>query len=162
MRFFTPELYLRFNSADDEVADCADSEWESAVRRYRTRLEDVRPHLPADARRLSELNLHDAEWIRNNSTAGMMPKLFCPALLRRGNDATFLIYELWDSVREISARTGWPFSKGPTYWLYDEMDMASESGEFWHRILLSDGRVFEIPFKHVSVLTYPLHAAEAG
>jgi hypothetical protein len=163
MRFFTPDLYLRFNSADDEVADRADAEWEVAVRGYRARLEDVRQHLPPDARKLSELNLHDAEWIRTKSTAGVLPGLFYPVFLRCRDDETLLIYQLWDAVREIPARAGWPFSGKHTYWLYDEVDTASEGRpEFWHRILLSDGRVIEIPFTKVSVLTYPLHAAEAG
>jgi len=31
MKFFTPELFVRFNSADD-VGDRADEEWEAAIR----------------------------------------------------------------------------------------------------------------------------------
>ena len=36
MRFFTPALYLRYNSADDAVADRAEAEWTSASRRVST------------------------------------------------------------------------------------------------------------------------------
>ena len=32
MKFFTPELYLRFNSPDDQVADRADVDGEAAIR----------------------------------------------------------------------------------------------------------------------------------
>jgi hypothetical protein len=163
MRFFTPELYLRFNSADDEVADRADAEWEDAICRYRARLDEIRRLLPSDARKLSELRMHDAEWVRTKSTAGVLPGLFCPVFLRYRDDETLLIYQLWDAVREIPARADWPFSGEHTYWLYDEVDVASGGHqEFWHRILLSDGRVVEIPFKGVSILTYPLGAAAAG
>jgi len=35
MRFFTPDLYLRFNSDDDDIADGADAEWQTVVKDYR-------------------------------------------------------------------------------------------------------------------------------
>src|SRR4051794_32832671 len=38
MKFFTPELYLRYNSPDDAEADRADEEWEEALRAYRDHL----------------------------------------------------------------------------------------------------------------------------
>jgi len=31
MRFFTPELFIRFNSPDDMEADRADADWEAAI-----------------------------------------------------------------------------------------------------------------------------------
>jgi len=34
MQFFTPELYLRFNSRDDAVAMAAEAEWEKAITSY--------------------------------------------------------------------------------------------------------------------------------
>jgi len=34
MRFFTPELYVKFNSPDDVEANRADEDWEAAIREY--------------------------------------------------------------------------------------------------------------------------------
>jgi hypothetical protein len=45
MKFFTPELFVRFNSADD-VGDRADEEWEAAVRAYHKHLDGVGDKLP--------------------------------------------------------------------------------------------------------------------
>ena len=61
MRFFTPELYVRFNSADDAEADVADAEWESAVAAYRRHLDGLRDRIPMQVRALADLCLHDAE-----------------------------------------------------------------------------------------------------
>src|SRR5271165_3957990 len=38
MKFFTPELFIKFNSPDDVVADRADEDWEAAIREYRSHL----------------------------------------------------------------------------------------------------------------------------
>jgi uncharacterized protein HemX len=61
MRFLTPDLYVRFNSSDDEVADQANQAWEEASARYRKHLESVEDSMPSHVRKLSQLNLHDAE-----------------------------------------------------------------------------------------------------
>ena len=59
MRFFTPDLYLRFNSGDDEIADQANDEWEKAIDSYQTYLKNL--NLPESVKKLTEINLHDAE-----------------------------------------------------------------------------------------------------
>src|SRR5439155_1551888 len=43
MRFFTPELYVQFNSPDDEVADRANEAWETALQSYQNHLTALRP-----------------------------------------------------------------------------------------------------------------------
>ena len=71
------------------------------------------------------------------------------SLLQDG-DVISLIYALWDSVREHEAAPDWPFSNAHIHWLYDEVDAAAKpAGKFVHRILLSDGRVLEIPLASV-------------
>src|SRR5438874_13783984 len=54
MRFFTPELYLKFNSSNDGEADQADEAWEAAIRAYRHHLKGVRDKMPSQVVRLSE------------------------------------------------------------------------------------------------------------
>ena len=61
MRFFTPELYLRFNSNDEVEADRAHVEWENVTQKYQKHLHKIHDQLPAQAWQLTELSLHDAE-----------------------------------------------------------------------------------------------------
>ena len=62
MRFFTRELYLRFNSPDDANADRADAEWEEAVSAYHTHLSRFSETMNDRVRKFAEeLCLHDTE-----------------------------------------------------------------------------------------------------
>jgi len=47
MHYFTPELYLRYNSEEDDVADAADAEWEAALKGYRAHLDVLAGRLTA-------------------------------------------------------------------------------------------------------------------
>lgn len=167
MRFFTPDLYLRFNSPDDAVADAADTEWGEALRGYREHLDRLRERLPTRVRELAELNLHDAELLaRQDADTPISPEptKFFPfwvpqsiLSLRLGDTLVTLIYHLFDNVRTTPAPADWPFSKGRVDWLYDEIDVSPEPrGAFLHRVFLSDGRVLEIPFASVVIHTAPL------
>src|SRR5947209_7763016 len=62
MRFFTPELYLRYNSPDDAEADRAEKDWETAIRDYKKHLHALSKDMSDRVRDLAEtLCLHDAE-----------------------------------------------------------------------------------------------------
>ena len=61
MQFFTPELYMQFNSKDDEEAVRADAAWEEAIRNYRHHLEAIQARMPVPVEKLASLCLHDAE-----------------------------------------------------------------------------------------------------
>jgi hypothetical protein len=41
MKFFTPELYIRYNSKEDAEADRADEDWEKSIRNYKSHLETL-------------------------------------------------------------------------------------------------------------------------
>jgi hypothetical protein len=164
MRFFTPELYLQFNSPDDEVADRANEAWEKALHDYQRHLDTIRHRMPTQVRKLAELCLHDAEVLgleQELQSAFPFPEPFWPgpfwsavAILSLKQDQTVwcLIYMLWDRIREYPAKEDWPFSKARKHWLYDEVDVETDHrGLFLHRILLSDGSIVEIPF--VTVIT---------
>ncbi len=175
MRFFTPELYRRFNSSDDNEADLANNEWESAIERYQTHLAGIEDKMPSQVRKLSELCLHDAAILgyeQEMQSSFSFPGSASPSVLWM-NIAIFslgqegilrsLIYLLWDRVREFPVPENWPFSQNKKCWLYDEIDLAGEQpGMFLHRILFSDGSISEIPFISViqSVVTMP--TAEEG
>lgn len=163
MRFFTPELYVRFNSADEDEADEADEAWENAIGDYRQYLDQIRDQMPSQVRMLSDLNLHDVELLAIEQVALPAASFsaeasrqlhFWSALaivsVKQDSKVVSLIYGLWDRLREHPACYPWPFSKSQTHWLYDEVDIAAQQpGKFLHRVLLSDGRVLEIPFLSV-------------
>jgi hypothetical protein len=64
MLFFTPELYRRFNSQDDEIALAADAEWEAAIVRYRQHLASLYEKMPSQVMEVSKLCLHDGEMLQ--------------------------------------------------------------------------------------------------
>jgi hypothetical protein len=163
MRFFTPELYVQFNSPDEAEADRADEAWEAAIRSYRQHLDDIRDRLPSQVRELAGLCLHDAELLACSPHQDMAipphpawPASFWSVLavlsLQQDQTITNLIYMLWDGIRVYAPRPDWPFSKERKHWLYDEVDVAADArGAFLHRILFSDGSVMEVPFLTVVV-----------
>jgi hypothetical protein len=173
MRFFAPELYVRFNSSNEDEADRASEEWDSALGNYRKHLEGIRDLMPSPVRRLAEICLHDAEFLGLDQTFEPLllpanesiPNAFWTATaiidVNQNGKIVSLIYLLWDRVREQSSVRQWPFSKARPHWLYDEVDVApGRQGMFVHRILLSDGRVIEIPF--VSALVHTLPVSRSG
>lgn len=164
MRFFTPELYMRFNSSDDEVADRANEAWDKALQEYQRHLEAIRSRMTSQVRKIAELCLHDAELLgleEEHQSLAPFPEPFWPGplwsavaivSLKQGESIRSLIYMLWDRVRQYPSREDWPFSKARKHWLYDEVDVAADHrGMYLHRVLFSDGSVVEIPF--VSAIT---------
>lgn len=168
MRFFTPDLVVRFNSDDDGAADAADAEWEAAVKRYRDYLRLLRPRMPSAVQKLINLNLHDADLLAVEQAIEPVspfpdePSWAAVAILSVNVRGTVhsLLYALWDRLREHPAPADWPFSHERCHWLYDEIDAAGDRRAFWHRILLSDGRILEVPFTSVVVHTFSLEAAD--
>jgi hypothetical protein len=168
MRFFTPELYLQFNSSDDEIADRANEAWEKALHEYQDHLDAIRPRMPSQVRKIAELCLHDAEVLGlEQEVQSLFPEPFWSAMailsLKQDRTIQTLIYMLWDRVREYPARQDWPFSRSRKHWLYDEVDLAADrQGAFLHRILLSDGCIVEIPFRSAVISGVTLPAADEG
>lgn len=174
MRFFTPELYVRFNSSDEEEADRANEAWEKALVDYRKHLDSIQDRVPSQVRKLADLCLHDAELLACEQPVEPLPSFqvepfghpfwFAMAILslRQDGQIVSLIYMLWDRIREYPPPENWPFSKLRTHWLYDEVDLTTtqRGGQFLHRILLSDGRVLEVPF--VSAIRHSLPLSEVG
>lgn len=169
MKFFTPELYLRFNSSNEDEADRANEEWESALAEYREHLSRIWDSMPSPVRKLTEVCLHDAEFLGLDQnvdplllpTDELAPHTFWTATaiidVNQKGKIVSLIYLLWDRVREHAPMQRWPFSKASPHWLYDEVDVApGRQVMFSHRVLLSNGRVLEIPFVSAIVHTLPV------
>ena len=166
MKFFKPRLYLRYNSEDNAIADRADAEWERAIRAYRKHLSTFSDRMNGRVKSVAEnLTLHDAEILSLQPEIPVQPWFQPPysrgaatISLRNAGKITHLCYLLWDEVDEAPPPKGWPFSPLRVHWLYDEIDRAEAPWPslFWHRILLSDGRVLSIPFTDVIVESFPV------
>jgi hypothetical protein len=170
LRYFTPALYLRFNSADDAIADDADEAWEQAIRNYHSHLDRIRADLPPRVREFAEsICLHDAELVsmhedvRERELQIPYPVSVPVAVISLKQPTSFitLTYLMWGELRQLRAGKQWPFSKGHVHWLYDEFDTDDRHpGLFWHRILWSDGRVTEIPLVDVVVHSFSVNGPE--
>ncbi len=176
MRFFTPELYARFNSSNDDEADQTNEDWESALLEYQKHLDDNKDHMPAQVKQLTELNLHDAELLACDQAVALqglletgsvesLPCQLAIAVVSVKQDGRFvsLIYTLSGRLHEDPAPKNWSFSKFRTHWLYDEVDVVPEQpGRFLHRVLLSDGRIIQIPFVSVFIQCFSLSPPAEG
>jgi len=176
MRFFTPQLFTRFNSSNEVEADRANENWEAALGDYRKHLAEINERLPRGAQELAELCLHDAELLSPEHTLEPVfsiplepfgSDVFCPAitilLLKQEHNLVSLIYVLSDRIRQHASPSNWRFSKLRIHWLYDEVDVDErQPGHFLHRVLLSDGRVLEVPFISVAIRRVPLSPSAGG
>jgi hypothetical protein len=174
MRFFTRELYIQFNSPDEDEADRADEAWEKALQAYQRHLESLNEKMPEQVRKLAGLCLHDAEVLAEKlniepvaspptepSWPGPLWWAVCILTVEQEGKMLSLIYSLWDHVREYAPPGDWPFSKIHKHWLYDEVDSVGGSqGLFLHRVLFSDGKIAEIPFVSVIMHTVTLPASK--
>ena len=174
MQFFTPELYVRFNSPDDEVADAAYQEWEQATEQYARHLETFRARASSQIQKLTELSLHDAFIVSRAEQiqAGgphffrdfpyPLPVAIWSALaivtVKDGDTIRSLIFCLWDHVRTHHHADGWRFSTECEHWLYDEVESVhpDRGGSYLHRILLSSGVELEIPFTALFIHEFAL------
>jgi hypothetical protein len=179
MLFFTPELYLRYNSQDDGIALAADAEWEAAIVKYHQDLDTLREKMPPQVVELSKLCLHDGDILQRQEQQlplsiggsedwpgrpwlwplwGRLAKL----AVRLDNELVMLIYFLCDRMTEQPAAEDWPFSKKHEHWLYDEVHPhGGDCGGFTHLILLSSGVTLSIPFGTVLISRVPLSPASA-
>lgn len=159
MRFFTPELYHRFNSENEAVADKADEMWDRNVQTYALHLKKLVNAAPA-LKRLAELELHDAEVLSFEQFPSEALEFEGTAVLSVSfTDQVYtLIYQVAAKATVSRAQRNWPFSEKRTHWLYDEIDARPERRrEFIHRVLLSDSRVLVITF--VSAIVHTLTIA---
>ncbi len=150
MKFFTPDLYRRCQSADDDVVDRASEEWEQANEQYEQYLQALQSRLSPHVRELSSLLLHDAR---------------VQAIARRGNrlimvlhkdipprDLVLLDYDL-DGEPMME-----PFVDCPEAWnqhtdfQFDELDL--EEGEpvrFMQSIVFGNGWLMRLRFRDVQI-----------
>ena len=176
MKYFTPELYLQFNSLDVDEAERADEAWDKAEIAYKERLTSIRENMPQQVVKLSELCLHDALVVSRSEhiqPAGecridlpfpvTFPGMWTAVAIMSvtiGWEVVLLIYSLSDCTTAKEAPQGWRLSKLQEQWLYDEVDLINDrTGPFVHRIMFSTGVTLEIHFTAVIIHKFTLPAA---
>jgi hypothetical protein len=156
MKYFTPDLLLRFAATDDAIADAASEEWDRVHAKYVEHLEAIEPELPRSFRRLlRNVCLHDARVL----TITVDEKPYLSILLRplkpRKPEDRFLEIRYHLLGKPQFARHAALAEEGSPYqrWLYDEVDVLKEDpfAVFTHSILLTGGVELRIRFSDVSV-----------
>jgi hypothetical protein len=177
MLFFTPDLYRRYNSPDEDAAIAADADWEAAIVRYHEYLTSLREKISSQVYELSRLCLHDGVILLRQERQEPVEKLRIDArplfrewpnwcgvftlVVKLEDTLVTLCYFLCDHASEKSSEE-WQFSRENEHWLYDEVHWhQNEHGHFTHVILLSTGVVLSIPFSAVLVSRFSASPANA-
>lgn len=155
MKYFTPELYLRFDSTNRRDAMKAHGEWEDAIDAYRKHLDEIGGQMTADVRRLAQtLCLHDAEYLG----MGLLPTLdsgkpLAVLLTRQNTSRVFLVYLLVELPVTKTFSGEWPYSTEQIHWLYDEFDV-DETGVQQHDVMLSNGKIVTLRFHEMQIIRH--------
>jgi hypothetical protein len=170
MKYFTAEMYVRFNEVPDDESDAAHEEWELAGRRYERRYKKIAPQLPEELRRFhDEQCLHDADVVGpallsthlypwNSRDVTIVAQQINTLIPQFKNTLAILQYAVTEPpVVEQPLRSA-VFSDVQPIWLYDEIDLV-EPGVFSHEILISNGFVVKLRFRefhyHIARLLIP-------
>lgn len=181
MKFFTRELYLKLQSEDDEIAFAAQEAWEERLSAYAEHLRRIKKYDRYDKlSRLAHLRLHDYQVLdsgreslnrgRDDLSHYLIPyemvvgreqqqqviessRVPFTVRLKGAKGYLTLAYFLWSHVVVGRPQTWLSGAIGKTFWLYDELDVLwPGTAMYVHRILLSDGYTFMIPFNHAEVV----------
>jgi hypothetical protein len=129
---------------------------EQAIAEYRKHLKKINGRLNENVRELANAcSLHDAPYlgltkISLQSATGDLAIL----AVNGGEQVVLLVYVLADEPLIERPLESPLFSNQAIHWLYDEVDVALD-GTFWHRILLSDGRVVSLRFVDFEKIELP-------
>jgi hypothetical protein len=125
MKYFTPDLMLRYASQDDAIVEAADEEWERQQEAYLNRLKQLDPLLPRSLRSLlKRYYLHDAKV----STLAMNEGSTFVVTLQldgSGNGGLQLTYRLTAPLK-IQRHPEIDEGATPLEWLYDEVELLKE------------------------------------
>jgi hypothetical protein len=154
VRYFTPELYARYNSTDATIADAANKEWETATLHYKRYLSNYDPFLPRGTDKLRKLCFHDG--LVSRQQLGYGKDETQEILVVTKPSVTYvLVYD----VRAVTERALATNADSPVFasttrtWLYDELEV--QSGWVRHSILLSTGEIWVVSYTGLEVVEVP-------
>jgi hypothetical protein len=156
MKFFTPDLLIRFGSTDDAIADAAQDEWETAHRQYLDHLREIRSKLPRSVQDfLRRICLHDARLLTLGIREDSGKLLLFLELDTPPDKGVLLTYDLAKRP-ELVIHPSLSEQGTPVEWLYDEIDVAKggKPSIFTHSILFTGGRELQLTFRRMRVMLF--------
>jgi len=164
MRFFTPDLFVAFNSQEDEVVDEALEKWEAARDDYRKHFAKIEKKLPKSFVKLCKtVSLHDSLVER---TANAVRTIFeiddqgehsqaIISLMREHSEFDLIYLDLVKPTEWSKPVDSDRFSDEHVLWLYDEVGRTKD-GDFTHEILFSNGCVVLVTFQGFKYVERPV------
>ena len=137
MKYFTPELYQRGNSANPAVVSGIEEEWERALERYNRRWKKIQSAFPDAVKRFdSSLCLHDARLLsigKKGRDLLLVAERGSPPL-----DLVILNFKIEGEPIFTPVSLPGQDSADAVYWLYEEWDLDHQK-RCWFEVLLSNG-----------------------
>src|SRR5262249_45768621 len=146
MKYFTPELYNRGNSDNDDEVDGVEYEWDRRIERYHRRWRKIKAAFPEGVRRFEKdhICLHDAEVFsigRDGNTLVMLLKTEPPAC-----EPVVLTFTLTEEPVITTGTITKSHEGRPIFWLYEEWDIDRQK-RMTFEVLLSNGWVVKLYFR---------------
>lgn len=139
MKYFTKELFDRFNSDDVNIVEKAHDEWKEAIDNYRNYLDTTYDRYPPSVRKFIETCcFHDAQILYFNFVGSSFGKSFLKVTPEKGEEKIIEFDVDRNGVYDYYYKKG-------SYWLYEEFE-AIENNKFKLSILLDNGTELEILF----------------
>jgi hypothetical protein len=163
MKFFTPELFVRLNSDNDDEIDQAEADWEAARKKYQKHFKRIEAKLPRPLVKLcNAVPLHDAVVERPRHLAWTVYEnddrgehSWTILSVRQPDAAYDLVYLDPVEPSQLNRLVDSPvFTEENVIWLYDEVSY--QRGICMHEILFSNGVVLTIRFKGFKYAEMPL------
>jgi hypothetical protein len=138
MKYFTPELFLRGNSPDENTVQGVEEAWERAVGQYHRRLRKIGVGFPKGWHefRGQHIRLHDAQVLSIAQEAGAFVFVVQPEC--RPQTIVLLTFTLDGEPSIDRAALPGRESRAAVTWLYEEFDI-DRGGRCRFEVLLSNG-----------------------
>ena len=146
MKYFTPKLFARGNSPDVAVVRGIESEWESAIKRYRRRWNKIKSAFPRGVRRFEEAGicLHDAKLI--HMAQEDMRFIMVLEMEQPARNLVVLTFTLTAEPEIKSSEIQPRLRSQRAIWLYEEFDLDRDR-RCCFEVLLSNGWTLRLRFR---------------
>jgi hypothetical protein len=151
MKYFTPELYLKYATASFDEAEAVERQWEQAEASYRRELTHIRGQLPKALRRLAKMSFKDGILFNLLESAAE-----AVLWIRQGPLLVVLHYSLLEPVQKTKTIASPFLAEEQPRWLYDEVQLAGKDC-FAHEILFSSGFILRFVFNSLHLLAEEVH-----
>jgi hypothetical protein len=152
MTFFTPELYVRYQSENEEILRDAEQQWDAAVQRYDEQLRALLVQAPEGEGLFENSHLHDAAILALGQEADRFRLVLQLDLPYR---TLILTYEILESPNVNRMALPPKYRSSHVSWLYDKVELVgSDPVVCDHFILLSNGWEVRLRFRDLQIAAF--------